>query len=202
MSTVKNIRGDYTIQSVGATDKININTSTMTVNGNLIVTGNSSSISSTNTSIWDNIVTLNGGLSPGLSPTLNAGIEIDRGNQSNVQLRWNETVKSWQINNIDTSEGNFANIATTGNTGGITMTANLDMQSYAIYSSTNGNVRFDDNVAILNTTVAPPAQAGYNILYTQTPAGGGSGPYVTNTTLAAQELATKSVAIKYSIIFG
>jgi hypothetical protein len=76
------------------------------------------------------------------------------------------------------------------------------MTNYSLYSSTNGNVRFDDNVAIQNTTVAPPASTGYNTVYAQTPGGGGSGLYVTNTTTAAQELATQAAAIKYSIIFG
>lgn len=194
MSTTKRISGDYTIQSVGTTDKININTSLVTINGNLVVTGATSAVTSTNTAIWDNIITLNNGLSPGIAPTLNAGIEVDRGTLANVQLLWNETVKAWQVYNGSIT----ANIALVG----ALTTANLDMMNYSIYSSTNSNVKFDDNVAIQNTTVAPPASAGYNTLYSSTVAGGGSGLYITNTTKTAQELATQAAAIKYSIIFG
>jgi hypothetical protein len=128
-----------------------------------------------------------------------SGLEIDRGSAANVQLRWDESVHNWQI----TSDGTtFANISTTSTGGGISLSANLDMLNYSIYSSTSATVNFDDNVAIKNATAVPSAAAGYNVVYAQTPGGGGSGLYVTNTTTAAQELATQSAAIKYSIIFG
>lgn len=184
MATIKNVSDSYTI-----------NVPTMTVNGNFIVAGTSTSIDSTNTTIWDNIITLNAGTSPGTTPTQNAGIEVDRGNQANVSLRWNESYQKWQI----TSDGSsFGNISTTG----AAMSANLDMLNYTIYSSTSANVTIDTNLAIKNTTVAPSAVTGYNVVYTQTPGAGGSGLYVTNTTNTAQELATQAAAIKYAIIFG
>ena len=188
MATIKNVSDTYTI-----------NVPTMTVNGNFVVTGVSTSVDSTNTTIWDNIITLNGGTSPSTTPTQNAGIEVDRGNQANVALRWNEGYKQWQITNDGTAYGN---IAVTSGTGGITISGNLDMGGYAIFSSTNANVTIDTNVAIKNTSVAPSAISNYNVVYSQTPGGGGSGLYVTNTTTAAQELATQAAAIKYSIIFG
>ena len=166
MSTIKNIPDSYTV-----------NVPLMTVNGNLIVTGNTSTIQSTNTSIFDNIITLNAGLGPSTQPTLNAGLTIDRGNQANVTLQWNETVKSWQITNDGTIFGNL------------------------VYSP-NGAVTLSANLVIQNTSVAPTATSGYNTVYAQTPGSGGSGLYVTNSTYTAQELATKSKAITYSIIFG
>ena len=33
------------------------------------------------------------------APTQDAGIEVERGNQTNVNLRWNETTDKWQITN-------------------------------------------------------------------------------------------------------
>lgn len=198
MSSVKNILGDYTISTLGPNDKVTVNTNTMTINGNLIVTGVSTSVDSTNTTIWDNIITLNGGTSPGTSPTQNAGIEVDRGNQANVTLRWNETVKYWQVTNDGT---NYGNIVTSGPDGRLIFIANIDVLGYSIYSSTTNYVKFDDNVAIQNSTVTPAPVTGYNVVYAQTPGGGGSGLYVTNTT-NTQELATQAAAIKYSIIFG
>lgn len=188
MATIKNVSDSYII-----------NVPTMTVNGNFIVAGTSTSIDSTNTTIWDNVITLNAGLSPSTPPTLNAGIEVDRGTSANVQLRWNESYQTWQITNDGSTYGN---IATASAGGGVVLTANLDMLGYTIYSSTTGTVSFDNNVAIKNTAVAPTAVSNYNIVYSQTPGGGGSGLYVTNTTNAAQELATQAAAIKYSIIFG
>lgn len=188
------VYGEYTIQTTDAgADKVNINSSQVTINGNLIVTGNSSSINSTNTTIWDNIITLNGGLSPTLAPSINAGIEVDRGTLANVQIRWNEATDTWQLTNDGT---NFGTILTSG----LPFVSNLDMGQYSIYSSNFGNVKFDDNVAIKNTTVAPTALVGYNTIYTQPPASGGSGVFVTNETNTNQELVTKTKAIVYALI--
>jgi hypothetical protein len=190
MATYKRVGGDYTIESVGGN---------VTIVGNLRITGNSTTVTSTNTSVTDNIITLNKGETGAGVTSVYSGIEIDRGSFANVQIRWNESIAKWQL----TPDGtNFANIATASPTGGLTLTANLDMLGYSIYSSSNGNVRFDNNVAIQTTTVNPPAYAGYNTVFSKAPGGGGSGLYVVNTSTAAAELATQSAAIKYSIIFG
>ena len=194
MSVTKRILGDYTLQSINATDRVNITTSLVTINGNLIVTGNTSSITSTNTTIWDNIITLNGGLSPGTPPTLDAGIEVDRGTLANVKLLWSETVKAWQL----TSDGStYTNIAVAGGT-----TSNLDMIAYSIYSSSTDYVKFDDNIAIKTSTVAPSATAGYSTLSAITPSNGGTGLAVSNSDYTNEEIALKKRSIAYSIIFG
>ena len=190
MASYKRIGGNYTIESIGGN---------VTIVGNLVVTGNSTSVTSTNTSVADSIITLNKGESGSGVTSVYSGLEIDRGSAANVQLRWNESVTNWQITKDGT---NFANISTLSTGGGLTLIANLDMLTYSIYSSTTGNVKFDSNLAIQNTTGTPTAVSGYNTVYAQTPSGGGSGLYVTNTTTTAQELATASAAIKYSIIFG
>ena len=170
MASTKRILGDYTIQTINPADKVNINTSLVTINGNLIVTGEQTSIDTTNTTIWDNIITLNGGTSPGTAPVLDAGIEVDRGTQANVQLRWHEAVQQWQITNNGST---FANIATA------TATGNINITGLTVYDTGN-TVTF----------------------YTGTVSSGKSGIYVDNTTASKQELATKSAAIAYSIIFG
>ena len=170
MASTKRILGDYTIQSINPTDKVNINTSLVTINGNLIVTGAQTSLNTTNTSIYDNIITLNAGTSPGALPVLDAGLLVDRGLQANVELRWHETIQRWQITNDGT---NYANIATASTTG------NINITGLTVYDTGN-TVTF----------------------YTGTVSSGKSGIYVDNTTASKQELATKSAAIAYSIIFG
>lgn len=187
MATVKNVSGSYTI-----------NTELVTINGNLVVTGNSTSINTTDTSIWDNIITLNGNLASNVSPTLDAAIEVNRGSSANVELRWNETVDAWQITNDGVI---YSNIATSTSGGGLAVTANLDMNGYTIYSTTMANVTIDTNLAIKTTSVAPIGIAGYNVISSQTASGGGTGLYFNNTSVSG-ELASKSAAIKYSIIFG
>jgi hypothetical protein len=207
MALIKRFNTSYTLKSINASDTVTMDTSLVTITGNLIVLGNQASLSTTNTAIFDNIITLNAGLSPNVAPTLNAGIEVDRGTLANVQLRWNETVKAWQI----TSDGSaYANIATgTGSalTAVVQDTApvlggNLDVQNYQIYSSTSSYVRINDNVAMATTSVAPSALASNTVIYTTTAGGGGSGLYTVQSDGATNELATKSAAIKYSIIFG
>lgn len=190
MATYKKVAGDYTIQSIGGN---------VTIVGNLTVTGTQTTVASTNTSVDDNIITLNKGETGAGVTAVYSGIEIDRGSSATTSIRWNEAYDKWQL----TTDGStFANIATSSSTGGITINANLDMLGYTLYSSTAANVTVDSNLAIQNTAVVPAAVSGYNVIYSQTPSGGGSGLYVTNTTMAAQELATQAAAIKYSIIFG
>ena len=162
MATIKNIPDSYTI-----------NVPSMTVNGNLVVTGNTSVIESTNTSIYDNNVVLNAGLSPSTAPTLNAGITVDRGTQANVVLQWNESVKSWQLTNDGTNYGNV-------------------IVSYG----TNGNIN------ITGTTLYTNSAHGSIQIFANTAGSGGSGVYVTNTQTTDAELVTKAKAVAYSIVFG
>jgi len=49
MSTVKRISGEYTIQSIGASDPINLISSAVNIDGNLTVTGNLTGIGAVNT---------------------------------------------------------------------------------------------------------------------------------------------------------
>jgi hypothetical protein len=202
MATVKKILGDYTIQSVGAQDNINVNTNTLTINGNLFVTGNSQQVVSTNSAITDHLIILNHGLSLTSPPNpLGAAIEVDRGTAANVQLRWNETVQNWQITNDGTT---YSNIAVSAASGGLQVIGNLDLKQYTIYTSTQSQITLDSNLAIKNSTVAPSAAAGYNTIYTTTPpttSPRDSGVFVTNTTKQGAQLSTKNQALLYSLIF-
>jgi hypothetical protein len=210
MSVTKRVNGNYNIETF--TDplaNVTISTHTVYIDGNLQVGGTSQSITQTNTDITDNIITLNKGeTGPGVSLHY-SGINVDRGPaQYQPVLRWNDNTHRWEITNNGSTYGNIA-IATGSSAGATladdpapTLSGNLDTRSYTIYSSTQANVTIDTNLAIRTTSVAPTAVVGYNIIYSQTPSGGGSGLYVTNTTQTAQELATKRAAIKYSIIFG
>ena len=77
---------------------------------------------------------------------------------------------------------------------------NLNVLSRTIYSSTSEIVKFDTNVAIKNSTIAPSYTGGYNVVYAQTPSSGGSGIYISNSTAQQQELVTKTKAIVFALI--
>jgi hypothetical protein len=67
----------------------------LTVTGNLTVSGTTTTISTATLSVADNIVNLNSDFTSG-TPSENAGLQVVRGDSSNVQLRWNETSDSWE----------------------------------------------------------------------------------------------------------
>lgn len=70
-------------------------TGNMIVSGNLTVNGTQTVLNTTELTIDDNIILLNAG-ETGI-PSLNAGIEVERGTSANVRFRWNETSDKWQV---------------------------------------------------------------------------------------------------------
>lgn len=210
MATTKRVSGDYTIKSVDLNaDNFTIDRfRQITINGDLVVTGNTTQVETTNTTINDNIIVLNQGETGFGVTKAFAGIQIDRGTAGNVLLRWNENVQKWQLTVNGTYFSNIASYQTTPFISNVvedtspTLGGNLNVQNFQIYSSTAETVVFNDNVAIATTTVPPSQLSGNVVVYAQTAGSGGSGLFVNNDAYTQQELATKSKAITYSIIFG
>ena len=75
--------------------KYNPSTETLSVT-NLIVSGTSTTINTEEINLADNIIRLNSNYS-GSTPTENAGIEVERGTQPNVQLNWDEADDDWEF---------------------------------------------------------------------------------------------------------
>jgi len=69
----------------------------VTIAGNLTVQGTQFIIDSNTVNIADNIIVLNADEAG--TPSQNAGIEVERGALTNVDLRWNETTDAWEITN-------------------------------------------------------------------------------------------------------
>jgi hypothetical protein len=66
------------------------------ITGNLVVTGQTTYVSSNQLNIGDNILVLNADLTQSSLPTENAGIEVERGLSTNTRLIWNESIDKWQ----------------------------------------------------------------------------------------------------------
>lgn len=101
-SNTVQIHGDTTIGDAS-------NAKDLRIWGDLIVEGTTTTVNSETVTIADNIILLNSDVTT--APSENAGIEIERGTSSNVQLRWNESTDKWQV----TEDGStYENIVTGG----------------------------------------------------------------------------------------
>ena len=104
MAAIKSLNTDYTITNkINASANITLSTNTVFVDGNLVVGGNTTSVTKTDLSISDNIITVNTG-ETGSGVTLNtAGLAVDRGTQANVSIVWDETLGVWTLTNDGTT---------------------------------------------------------------------------------------------------
>ena len=82
------------------------------ITGNLTVSGNTTYVNTEEILLADNIIVLNANFS-GPTASENAGIEVERGDETNVILQWNETQNHWEI----ASGGVTGRILTTGDEG-------------------------------------------------------------------------------------
>ena len=223
MATVKRTSGDYNIQTYDAAGNIDgnvgITTHTVTVNGNLTVSGTFERIESVETFIKDRVILLNEGES-GAGVTGNiSGIEVDRGLSTNARLVYVESTDKWSIDNGD---GTVVAIATSASgNGGIEnvvedttpqLGGDLDVNGQSIVSASNGNIVIAaDGSGILhvdgsamrlqNEASDPTGQSGYTTVYAKTAGSGGTGLYAVSGTTSADELVSKSKAVVFGIIF-
>lgn len=73
----------------------------VTITGDLTVSGTTVSVNVESVVVADNILILNSNVDT--APSENAGIEIERGTSTNVQIRWNESIDKWQFTNDGTT---------------------------------------------------------------------------------------------------
>ena len=71
-----------------------VNAASLTLSGDLIVNGTTTTVNSNTVSIGDNILVLNSDEAG--TPSQNAGIEIERGTSTNASLIWDETADVWK----------------------------------------------------------------------------------------------------------
>jgi hypothetical protein len=74
---------------------------TVTIAGNVTITGTTTTVNTETLTIDDNVIILNNN-SPA-TPTENAGVEVERGTLANVSVLWNETNDRWTFTNDGTT---------------------------------------------------------------------------------------------------
>ena len=68
----------------------------LSVSGDLIVSGTTTTVNTETINLADNIITLNSNFTSG-SPSENAGIEVLRGDAATKSIQWNETADQWYV---------------------------------------------------------------------------------------------------------
>jgi len=133
----------------GLTTTSNVNFNDVTLAGNLIVNGTTTTVNSNTVDIGDSIITLNADEAG--TPSQNAGIEIERGTSANKTLVWDETADKWTVGSetfiASAFEGNL-----TGNVTGTVSdisnhnTGDLAEGSNLYYTSVRANSAIDTRV--------------------------------------------------------
>ncbi len=83
--------------TVDGSTALSVSSTGVVVAGNFTVQGTTTTVQSNTVAVADNILTLNSDTTG--APTQNAGIEVERGDEANVQVRWNEAQGKWTFTN-------------------------------------------------------------------------------------------------------
>ena len=162
--------GDYNIKTrEGATIKLDTGPGVgeVRVTGNLVVDGDTLTVSAENLQVQDNIITVNYG-ETGAGVTLRySGIEVDRGSLDNVSLTFDENDDSWNfregegyntsrlrlkeiLTNADTDDGDLTLIGT--GTGVVKVTGTLNYELQVTDDDDIPNKAYVDNAIQTNPT--------------------------------------------------
>lgn len=82
---------------IGLPDDVTI-AGILTVTGDLNVEGNLNAVNRTEINLEDNTIVLNTGATG--TPSVNAGIQVDRGDEDNASLLWDETLNVWKAGTL------------------------------------------------------------------------------------------------------
>ena len=136
----------------------------LVVTGDLTVSGNTTTLNTANLNVEDNFIMLNSGETG--SPTLNAGIEVERGTSTNVLISWNETTDKWQFTNDGSTYDNIAGTASPTFTG--TITGSPAAGTTATATSGIGYMGLPQNSTTTGAYGVVAADAGLHIYSTAT----------------------------------
>src|SRR6056300_1225891 len=111
--------------TVGLPDNVTIGNN-LVVTGNLTVSGSTTTVNTETINLADNTIVLNSNATG--SATENGGIEIERGDDTNKTLIWNETTDKWTVGSETFVAGTFEGALTGNVTGDVTgdVTGNAD----------------------------------------------------------------------------
>ena len=117
------------------------------ISGNLTVSGSTTTVNTQELNIADNEIVLNSDLPANQAATANAGILINRGNESNVHIRWDEGEGEWTVNGETFSAGSFVGNLSGNVTGSIAPNGspNVIRANTFIVTGATATAKFGDN---------------------------------------------------------
>lgn len=144
---------DFTVGTVGGTARNLRVTGTTTLDGNLTVSGTTTTVNTETINLADNNIVLNSNHTG--SPTENAGITIERGSATDKTFIWNESLDKWTLGSDTIVAGTFEG-ALSGNastvTNGVYTTGNQTIAGTKTFSATiSGSI--DGNSATVTNGV-------------------------------------------------
>ena len=141
-----------TLDSVNSTSFARVDTDNtfagdVTITGNITVNGTQSIINTETLNIADNEIVLNSDLPSNQPATANAGILVNRGNESNVYIRWDEDEGEWTVNGQTFSAGAFVGNLSGNVTGSIAPNGspNVVRANTLIVTGSTATAKFGDN---------------------------------------------------------
>lgn len=165
--TVTPTSGEGTSVTIGLPDDVNI-TGNLLVGGNLNVTGTVNSVNTTEVNIVDNKVNLNSNVTG--APVANAGIRVERGDATDVEILWDESSDTWTLSQGTTTYYSIAKkfVATIGD------------GSLTSFDVTHGMSTYDVQVQVYDATtyenvecgITRPSDGKVNLTFAVAPASG------------------------------
>ena len=154
---------DLRVDGTGTNDlTYNPSTQTLTV-ANLTVAGTTTTLNTETLTVDDNIIVLNNNASG--SATVDAGIEIERGDDTNVSLFWDESEDAWTITN---ASGTYQILQSIG---GTSFKVNLDAVGETSVSKTSNTYTVTHNLGtkdvIIQVVDISDATPTYETVFTE-----------------------------------
>ena len=147
------------IVTVDGSTALTVTSDGVVVAGNFTVSGTTTTVNSNTIALADNIITLNSDASG--TPTQNAGIEVERGDEANVQLRWNEGLAKWTFTNDGATY-----LPVSVNTSDLAEGSNLyytDTRARASLSvSTSTGVNYNSSTGVVSLNTIPNSSLANN----------------------------------------
>jgi hypothetical protein len=165
--TVTPTSGEGTSVTIGLPDNVNI-TGDLQVGGNLNVVGTVNSVNTTEINIVDNKVNLNSNVTG--TPVANAGLRVERGTETDVEILWDETADTWTISDGGSTYYGLAKkfVATIGDGTATSFEVSHGMDTYDVQVQVYDAATYEN----VECGISRPTQAKVALTFAVAPASG------------------------------